>query len=82
MMSFSRIEGVIWIVTFSLKGCHVRNCCFYICHMPCNMLIYYNMGSPFLAHLSHKLKVSYCHHQISVVRRSSCVVNNCFKQHL
>ena len=36
----------------------------------------------FLAHLSHRLRVSYCHWPMSVVRRPSCVVNNCFKQHL
>ena len=28
----------------------------------------------FLAHLSHRLRVSYCHWQMSVVRRPSCVV--------
>ena len=33
----------------------------------------------FLAHLSHRCKVSYCHHPLSVVRRASCVANNCFK---
>ena len=40
-----------------------------------------------LAHLSHRLRVSYCHGPMSVVRRASsvfrrplCVVNNCFKQ--
>ena len=36
----------------------------------------------FLAHLSHRLRVSYCHWPMFVVRRPSCVVNNCFKQHL
>ena len=36
----------------------------------------------FLAHLSHRLRVSYCHWPMSVVRRPSCIVNNCFKQHL
>ena len=43
----------------------------------------------FLAHLSHRLRVSYSHWPMSVVlrpscvvRRPSCVVNNCFKQHL
>ena len=30
----------------------------------------------FLAHLSHRLRVSYCHWPVSVVRRPSCVVNN------
>ena len=46
-------------------------------------------GVEFLAHLSHRLRVSYCHWSMSVVRRPSCVVrrplsvvNNCFKQHL
>ena len=45
--------------------------------------------SALLAHLSHRLRVSYCHWPMSVVRRPSCVVrrpscvvNNCFKQHL
>ena len=36
----------------------------------------------FLAHLSHRLRVSYCHWPMSVVHRLSCVVNNCFKRHL
>ena len=43
----------------------------------------------FLAHLSHRLMVSYCHQPMSgvrrpssVVRRASSVVNNCFKRHL
>ena len=39
----------------------------------------------FLAHLSHRLRVSYCHWPMSVVRRASSVVRrqqNCFKQHL
>ena len=27
-----------------------------------------------LAHLSHRLRVSYCHRPMSVVRRASCVV--------
>ena len=29
---------------------------------------------PFLAHLSHRLRVSYCHWPVSVVRRATCVV--------
>ena len=36
----------------------------------------------FVAHLSHWLRVSYCDHWMSVVRRVSSVVNNCFKRHL
>ena len=33
----------------------------------------------FLAHLSLWLMVSYCDRWMSVVRRASCVINNCFK---
>ena len=29
---------------------------------------------PFLAHLSHRLRVSYCHWQMSVVRRPSSTI--------
>ena len=36
----------------------------------------------FLAHLSQRLRVSYCHQPMSVVSRASCVINNYFKRHL
>ena len=34
----------------------------------------------FLAHLSHRLRLSYCYWPVSVVRRASSTI--CFKQHL
>ena len=38
---------------------------------------------PFFSSPEHKvLKVSYCDHPVSGVRRPSCVVNNSFKAHL
>ena len=46
------------------------------------MTLTVNGQALFLAHLSHRLRVSYCHWPMSVVRRPSCVVNNCLKQHL
>ena len=46
----------------------------WFCQTPANQDLY------FLAHLSHWLMVSYCDRWMSVVRRPSCVVNNCFKR--
>ena len=37
-------------------------------------------GISFLAHLSHRLMVSYCDRWMFVVRRASSVANNCFKR--
>ena len=47
-----------------------------------NKVEFQNLCQVFLAHLSHRLRVSYCHWPMYVVRRALCVVNNCFKEHL
>ena len=36
----------------------------------------FTMCNIFLAHFSHRLKVRFCDHWMSVI---TCVVNNCFK---
>ena len=35
---------------------------------------FFSLGPDFLAHLSHRLRVSYCHWPMSVVRRALSVV--------
>ena len=53
MMSFQeRVHDVdrdVWIILFSLKGCHVVNVFFHICLMLWKMFICYNKGTPLVS---------------------------------